>query len=287
MATIAEYADAFNRDGVLIGARVLDPGEASAYRDRIETFERAFAATLPVAEMFRTGAHIVSTAVDALVRHPKVLEVVGALLGPDLMVWDSDVIIKEPRSEGYISWHQDLRYWGVDSHNAVTAWIALTDATGDMGCMRFVPGSHREGLLDHTDTFEGGNLLTRGQTVAREIDEATTVLGELRAGEMSVHHGLTLHASIPNRSDRRRIGLAIRYATPALRQLVAERDYAQLVCGTDRFGHFQPVPRPAADGDPDAVAAWRRITEDQSAAYFEGVDDDKKSWTGGNAARPD
>ena len=281
---MTDLADAFRRDGVLTGARVLEPDEAAAFLDRLERFRRDHRARLPVDDMFRTGVHLVSTAADELVRHPRVLEVVAALLGPDLIVWDSDVFIKEPRSEGFASWHQDLRYWGVDSHDAVTAWIALTDATGEMGCMRFLPGSHREGLLDHADTFARGNLLTRGQTAARRIDESEAVPGALRAGEMSVHHGLTLHASTPNRSGRRRVGLAVRYATPAMRQVAGAVDYAQPVLGEDRFGHFRPAPRPASDAHADAVAAWRRIVEDQAAAYFEGVEAGGRSWTGGGAA---
>jgi non-heme Fe2+,alpha-ketoglutarate-dependent halogenase len=275
---------AFERDGVLVGIDVLTREEADAYLARIEAFEKSRAADLPVPAIFRTGAHIAMTAVDELVRHPGILEPVAALLGPDLMVWDSDVIIKEAGSEGFISWHQDLRYWGVDSTDAVTAWLALTDASGAMGCMRFIPGSHREGLVDHTDTFQDGNLLTRGQTVAREIDEKSAILGALDAGQMSIHHGLTFHASLPNRSDRRRVGLAIRYTTPAMRQIVADRDYAQLVAGEDRYGHFETVPRPAADGDAEAMAAWKRITDDQAAAYFAGVEAEKQSWTGGYAA---
>ncbi|MBN34883.1 MAG: phytanoyl-CoA dioxygenase [Rhodospirillaceae bacterium] len=280
-----DHASDFERDGVLVGVDILNSDEAATYLASIERFERDRADDLPVQEIFRTGAHMVLSAVDELVRHPSVLDCIEALLGPDLMVWDSDILIKEPHSEGYISWHQDLRYWGVDSTYALTAWIALTDATREMGCMRFLPGSHHEGLLDHTDTFEGRNMLSRGQTAAFEVDEAATTSGDLRAGQMSVHHSLMLHASTPNRSDRRRVGLAIRYATPALRQIVADRDYAQLVRGEDRHGNFLPAPRPDFGASPDAVAAWRRITDDQAAAYFQGVDEDKKTWTGGDATR--
>jgi hypothetical protein len=280
------YTAEFERDGFLVGAEILSREEAAEFLGRIETFERGRAGDLPVQEIFRTGAHMMISAVDELVRHPKVLACISALLGPDLMVWDADVIIKEADSKGFISWHQDLRYWGVDSDEAVTAWIALSDASGEMGCMRFLPGSHRHGLLDHTDTFDGENLLTRGQTAAMEINLDDTTLGELRAGQMSVHHGLTLHGSMPNQSDRRRVGLAIRYTKPSLRQLVAERDYAQLVMGEDQYGHFLPVPRPDNEGSARALADWRRITEDQAAAYFAGVEPDKQSWTGGDGSKP-
>ncbi len=278
----SSIAETFQRDGFITGIRVLEPDAAHATLDRIEEFERVHRGDLPVHEMFRTGTHIVMRTVDEMIRHPRVLDVVRTLLGPNLIVWDSDIIIKEPRTEGFVSWHQDLRYWGVDSHDAVTVWIALTDATGAMGCMRFLPGSHRAGLIDHEDTFETGNLLTRGQNVRWTIDESRTRYGELSAGEMSVHHGLTMHASEPNRSSARRVGLVIRFATPAMQQVVAERDYAQLVCGTDAFDHFVPVPRPRTDAAPEAVALWRKISEDRAGAYFSGVKEGNRRWTGGD-----
>lgn len=267
----SEIADAFRRDGFIAGVRVIEADDAAAVLGKIDAFARTHSGHLPVAEMFRTGSHLVMRAVDDMVRHPRVLDVVRQLLGDDLIVWDSDVFIKEAHSQGYVSWHQDLRYWGVDFHDAVTAWIALTDATGAMGCMRFLPGSHRAGLVDHEDTFETDNLLTRGQNVRWEIDEGETRLGELKAGQMSVHHGLTMHASEPNRSADRRVGLVARFATPAMRPVVIERDYAQLVCGEDAFGHYTPVPRPRADASPEAVALWRKVAGERAGAYFSGV----------------
>lgn len=280
----SEIADAFRRDGFIAGVRVLEADAAAAVLEKIDAFARTHAGHLPVAEMFRTGSHLVMRVVDDMVRHPRVLDVVRELLGDDLIVWDSDVFIKEAHSQGYVSWHQDLRYWGVDSHDAVTAWIALTDATGAMGCMRFLPGSHRAGLVDHDDTFETDNLLTRGQNVRWEIDEDETRFGELKTGEMSVHHGLTMHASEPNRSADRRVGLVVRFATPAMRPVVIERDYAQLVCGEDAFGHYTPVPRPCVDASPEAVALWRKVTGERAGAYFSGVAEEDRRWTGGKAA---
>ncbi len=277
-------ADTFRRDGFIAGARVLEADAAAAVLERVDTFARTHADGLPVAEMFRTGSHIVMRVVDEMVRHPRVLDVVRQLLGDDLIVWDSDVFIKEAHSQGYVSWHQDLRYWGVDSHDAVTVWIALTDATGAMGCMRFLPGSHQTGLIDHEDTFETDNLLTRGQNVRWEIDENEARLGELKAGEMSVHHGLTMHASEPNRSPHRRVGLVVRFATPAMRPVALERDHAQLVCGEDAFGHYTPVPRPRADAAPEAVALWHKVTGERAGAYFAGVAEEDRRWTGGRAA---
>ncbi len=256
----------------------MEAGEADALRVRLETIERQVEGDPPLADLRRTNAHLVFTLVDELVHDARILDAVEPLLGPDLLLWDSDLIIKEPQTPGFISWHQDLRYMGIQPLDSLTAWLALSSATGDMGCMRFLPGSHQHGLFEHVDTHADTNLLTRGQTVTEGVDESIAVAGPLKAGEMSIHHGLTLHASEPNRSAHRRVGLAMRFLTPAAQQTLGERDYAALVRGNDSHGHFLPVPRPTADLASDAIAEWRRISDEQSAYYFNGGE---ANWSGG------
>ena len=216
---------AFAEDGFLAPISIMEADEADKLRVRLETVERQADDDLPLADFRRTNAHLVFTVVDELVHDGRILDAIESLLGPDLLIWDSDLIIKEPNTPGFISWHQDLRYMGIEPLESLTAWLALTPATGDMGCMRFLPGSHRHGLFEHVDTHADKNLLTRGQTVTQGIDEATAVAGPLLAGQMSIHHGLALHASEPNHSGRRRIGLAMRFLRPTARQTLGERDY--------------------------------------------------------------
>ena len=67
--------------------------------------------------------------IDEITRLPTVLDPVRAILGPDVMVWDANLFIKEARSNGYVSWHQDLTYWYLDDVDEVTAWVALSPAT--------------------------------------------------------------------------------------------------------------------------------------------------------------
>jgi len=205
------------------------------------------------------------------VRTPRILDVVESILGPDIMVWGSTFFVKEPHSESYVSWHQDLRYWGFDSDAQVSAWVALSPVTRENGCMRLVPGSHKGELVDHNDTFDESNLLTRGQEAAIPIDEQAVVHVELAPGQASFHHGRLLHASAPNRPDERRIGLAINYIAPHVRQVVAKTDFAMLVRGKDRFGHFQHVPSPAGDLTDDAVAWHRHILTAQNEALYDGA----------------
>ena len=127
--------------------------------------------------------------------------------------------------------------------------------------MDFVAGSHKNAILPHEDTFADDNLLSRGQEVAVEIadDEKTAI--ELRPGEMSLHHGLTIHGSGPNRSDDRRIGLVIRYIRPDMKQEVGDKDFAMMARGEDRHGNFIHVPMPAENFSGDSLRLYDEICE--------------------------
>ena len=99
-------------------------------------------------------------------------------------------------------------------------------------------------IVDHRDTFDELNMLSRGQEVAVEVNEADAVDAALRPGEMSLHHGHLFHASHPNTSPDRRIGLVLRYVSPSMHQVSGQPTFAHLVAGEDRFGHFQLLEPP-------------------------------------------
>jgi hypothetical protein len=240
----------YSRDGFLFPIPVLTPAEALQYRRRLEAVEAAHEGRL-TGEL-RNKPHLLFTWLADLVRHPTILDAVEDVLGPNLLVWSSSFFIKEARDPAFVSWHQDATYWGLSEPDVVTAWVAFTDATVENGAMRMVPGSHQEQLA-HRDTFAAHNLLSRGQEIAVEVDEARGVDVLLAAGEMSLHHVRMVHGSPANRSDDRRIGLAIRYVSTHVRQLFGE-DGALLVRGTDHHGHFRPEHAPAGDLTPEARA---------------------------------
>ena len=190
-----------------------------------------------------------------LVRHPALLDRIEAVIGPDILVFHTTVWIKEAETPAFTPWHQDATYFGLEPFEHITAWIALTPSTREMGCVRVLPGSHREGQLQHRDRADPRVMLSRGQTAARDIDEAAAVDLEMAPGEVSFHHTLALHRSGPNRSRRRRIGIGISYIPAHVRHVSPVRLTASLVRGRDRHGHFDPEPRPEADGAPAALAA--------------------------------
>lgn len=267
----AEIAERFAAQGYYFPIDVLSVDEAVALRQELEALESTNRGNKFGNKSQLNYPHIIFRFADAIIRHPRILDAVEAILGPDILVWGSTFFIKEPQSEGYVSWHQDLRYWGLDSEAEVSAWLALSPVTEANGCMRFVPGSHKGELLPHKDTFVDSNFLTRGQEADIEIDDRDTILVPLAPGQVSLHHGKLLHGSGPNRSNERRIGLAINYIVPHVRQVVAKEDFAVLVRGEDKFGHFQHVPSPTRDMDDDAIAWHRRILSAQNEAMYAGA----------------
>jgi ectoine hydroxylase-related dioxygenase (phytanoyl-CoA dioxygenase family) len=143
--------------------------------------------------------------------------------------------------------------------------------TPENGYMQFIPGSHKTEQLPHVDTFHRDNLLSRGQEIAVEVDKSRAVGIPLKAGEMSLHHIKLVHGSDANRTNDRRIGLAIRYIPTYVRQTKV-RDSAMLVRGTDKYRHFDYEPRPVADLDAAALAAHSESVNRQVRALYQGTD---------------
>lgn len=183
-----------------------------------------------------------------MVSHPRVLDAVEGILGPNLTVRDTAWFVKMPRDKKYISWHQDGTYWGLHPPKATTAWIALSDSNSDNGCMRVVPGSHKH-LQPHQETYAEDNALSRGQEIAVKVDEKEAVDIVLRPGQMSLHDVAIVHGSRANTSDKPRIGIAARYMPPEVVQDGKVRQLALLVRGEDDYGHVDLIDPPQHD-DP-------------------------------------
>ena len=252
LLTVAQV-EQYHRDGIVFPVPVLSPSETAHFRAAFEEVATRLGGR-PVAQALGHTQSYFRWAYD-LATHPRILDAVEDVLGPNLLVWTVSIFPKYPRDPGYISWHQDGTYWGLDSTRVVTAWVALTDSTRDNGCMRVVPGSHRQPILPHRDTYAADNRLSRGQEIEVEVAEQDAVDVVLRAGEMSLHHVNIIHGSNPNPSDGSRIGFAPRFMTPETRQIDGEPLTAVLARGRDNHGHFQLLPGPPALGFEEALAA--------------------------------
>jgi len=257
----------YRNDGYLFPIDCLTAEEVCRFRGRLEEFEQAQGDTLgKLPDLVRSKSHLLFSWMDALVRHPRVLDAVESIIGPDILIYHLTSWLKEPHEPSHVSWHQDGTYFGLEPYEQITAWIALTDATPEMGCIKLIPGSHVIGQRPHKDAPAPGNLLSRGQTIEHKLDYTKFELMPLQAGQISLHHTHIVHSSEPNRTDRRRIGIGVSYIPPHCR-LVNEgvRVTAALVRGQDRYGHFDLEPRPAGDFD----AASRAAHADAVARFFE------------------
>lgn len=256
----------YNRDGFLYPVRVMSVADAAELRQRMENCERRHSRL-----HYAPKPHLVLPFVAELVRHPAILDAVEAIIGPDILLWDSAFIVKEPGDGKRVSWHQDLTYWGIGpADGVVSIWLALAPATVESGCMKMIPGSHRGPPLPHRDTFAADNILTRGQEIDG-IDETRAIDVVLQPGEMSLHHGRVVHGSQPNRSTDRRIGFNAQYIAPHVRQTVGAWDSATLVRGRDSFGHFAPEPRPMSEYEPAAVAFQEDTARKRKAYIYAGA----------------
>ncbi len=260
---------AYHHRGFHFPIDVLSAGEVRDFRRKLEEYEASSGG--PIKAEMRHRSHVLFTWIDEMVRHPKILDAIEDVLGPNLLCWNTSFFIKEARDPGFVSWHQDATYWGLSSADVATAWIAISPANKLSGCMKFIAGTHHS-QVRHDDTFDKNNLLTRGQEIAVEVDEAKAVYVELEPGQASLHHVLLFHGSEPNRSDERRIGLAIRYIPTHLRQVVGTRDWATLVRGKDEYHNFLPAYVPKRDLEPEALAFHRQVSEEQVRVLYRGTD---------------
>ena len=238
--TAAQRA-AYDENGYVDRIDIFTASEVEEIVAELAEAEAAFGHELDAAG--RNNAHYVLPVLDRITHDSRILDAVEDLIGPDILVVGTTLFIKEPETNGFVSWHQDARYIGLEPHNWVTGWVALGDVSMENGCMQMVAGSHKAPLRAHVDTFGEDNILTRGQTVP-DVDEASAIPVEMRAGQLSLHHPRIVHGSGPNLSQRRRLGFAIQsFIAPDVDQVIG-RNWTQLARGEDKYGHHGAAGHP-------------------------------------------
>ena len=245
--------EAFEETGITYPIRGLDPDAARAFVPAQRDLESRLRSGWNLPQYPKV--HLVSRWVYGLVTRPSITGAVASILGPDILCWSSAFFAKPPCDPGYVGWHQDATYWGLEPvEQVVTVWLGLTESTPTNGCMQYVPGSHRHGLRPHSQRLDDANLLQSGQYAELVEGRDTVADCVLDPGEFSIHHARILHGSRPNASDRPRIGLSVAYVAANVRQ-TSGPDSATLVRGRDH-GNFRLESAPDADVSPVAVSAW-------------------------------
>ena len=253
--------DQFWNDGYVHAFDCLTADEARECRNKLEAYE----ATIDdkISKYVRVKCHLAFRWLWDITRHPKILDAVEDLIGPNILVYLSTFWFKDARDGKFVSWHQDSAYYGLDPHDVITLWLGFTDATSENGCMRVLPGSHKWPDQKHQETYDTDNLLARGQTIVG-LDDSTAVEMPLKAGQFSMHHERMLHSSGPNLSDDRRLGMSFTFLPTKTRCVIGRRT-ATLVRGVDEYNNWDYDPEPRTDLDPicmEEIQHWIKAYAD-------------------------
>ncbi len=240
-----EQVEAFNTQGIIGPFAVYDASQALANRTAFDALLASFRAQGKDSYAIN-GFHDRCATIWDLATNPRILDLVEDLIGPDIVAWGTHFFCKMPGDGKTVGWHQDATYWPLTPTRTVTAWIAIDDSDLSNGGMQVVPGSHRHGPLPVVRSPPETNNLLWEQVVGWEHLGKPACI-PLRAGECTLHSDLLLHGSEPNRSQRRRCGLTVRYAAASVRSWKDWNGNAIRCRGEDRASYWTHNPRPADD----------------------------------------
>ena len=227
--------------GYISPVNALTSSEAKEIRNEIEKIENKWPGALE--GINRNYIHLISPIFNKICLNKSILDAVQSIIGKNILICGTTLFIKNPNEKGFVSYHQDAKYIGLEPHNWVTVWLAVTDTNEHNGCMRMLPGSHKENLKSHEQKFDDNNLLTRGQTIKGvPLNKTEPVI--LKAGQVSLHHPLVVHGSGLNKSNDRRIGFVIQsYIGTNVNQVIGKM-FVQKARGEDeyKFHEYSKIP---------------------------------------------
>ena len=266
----ADQINQYNEKGYVAPIDALNKDEANEIKKEIEFIEKKWPNELD--GLGRNYVHLISPIFDRVAHNSKILDAVESIIGKHILVCGTTLFIKNPDEKGFVSFHQDAKYIGLEPNNWVTAWIAVTDANEENGCMRMWPGTHKEDLKNHIEKFDydKGNLLTRGQTVENvPLEKTDPVI--LKAGQLSLHHPKIVHGSGINKSKERRIGFAIQSYIGTNVDQVLGKIYVQQARGKDLFNYHKHVERPKDLMEENGISIRKKAMEDLSKIFYKGL----------------
>eukprot|EP00746_Dinoflagellata_sp_MGD_P043396 gnl/MRDRNA2_/MRDRNA2_205410_c0_seq1.p1 gnl/MRDRNA2_/MRDRNA2_205410_c0~~gnl/MRDRNA2_/MRDRNA2_205410_c0_seq1.p1 ORF type:complete len:321 (-),score=50.51 gnl/MRDRNA2_/MRDRNA2_205410_c0_seq1:68-1030(-) len=270
----AHQIKSFDRDGFLFPlSSGLSAADMISLRNRIETAEKE---SQKAGMGLFLNAHLKHKWWHSICTRPEILDVVEDLLGRNILIWKSQLWIKEPNNQSFVGWHQDATYWGLEPPDSVNVWMAVTDVMPSNGPLELLAGSH-QAALPTKDTYTADNILTRGQDIdwnsAGGLDMNKVAHAVLKPGEFSVHHLCTPHASQPNQGPGRRIGFNITFVAPHVLSVRSCAASAMLVRGMDMVGNWEHEVPPQGDvPTPTEAAAMHAKNEGQTLSLLADAD---------------
>ena len=215
-----EDVEHFRREGYLLPHRQLFSEEKLARLEQIFNEHLADKGT-KLSDELDTPHYRDDRLLDFLLSD-EVLDTVEPLVGPDIALWSSHFISKDPFTGRATPWHEDSAFWEgrFDAYDRiVTIWLALENpSTTENGCMRVIPGSHLAGGF--SDNYVPTDMTEKTfHAEIAEVDESQAVDFELQRGEFSMHDGRIVHGAKPNHSPVRRTGYTMRYFPSSVKML--------------------------------------------------------------------
>ena len=260
-----EQLDYYKNKGYISPVYALTSTEAKEIRDEIEKIEKNWPKALE--GINRNYVHLISPVFNKVCLNKNILDAVESIIGKNILICGTTLFIKNPKEKGFVSFHQDAKYIGLEPHNWVTVWVAITDANEKNGCMRMLPGSHKENLKHHEENFDENNLLTRGQTIKNiSLDKTEPVI--LKAGQMSLHHPKIVHGSSLNNSDDRRIGFVIQSYIGSNVDQVLGKMYVQKARGEDKYKYHEYSNIPSELMGRKEVISQNKANEELSKIFY-------------------
>ncbi len=261
---LKQYED----QGYISPIEVLSSSEALEAREEIELIEKKMPNEID--KSGRYNVHLISPKLDSIVHNSNILDAVESIIGKDILVCGTTLFIKNAYERGYVSFHQDAKYIGLEPHNWVTAWIAITDSNEENGCMRMWSGTHKDKIKFHNQKFDKNNLLTRGNTFENvHLEKTTPVI--LKSGQMSLHHPTIVHGSDLNKSSDRRIGFVIQSYIGTNVDQVLGKMYVQLARGKDRFQYHHHVKRPIKLMNKENISLRKKANDELAKIFYKGA----------------
>lgn len=219
-----EQVDFFNENGFLPGIKMLDQKQIDGLRNALNKLTDA---NHPGNELFyefhsnesvdentilfhALGAWRIEPAFHDVLWNPRFVMAASQLLGnKPVRFWHDQLFYKPAKKGGVVAWHQDYSYWTRTKPLAhLTCWCGLDDSTVENGCVQYVPGSHRWGLLDKPE-LAGDMMGIMDYLTAEQQSQFHPIPIETKAGEAIFHHPLVLHGSGENKSSRPRRAFVI------------------------------------------------------------------------------
>ena len=258
----------FEQQGFITEIDVLSPEKTGYYTRQCQAFVDAYHNHPNYSEWTYYRTELVLKWVSDLASESSLLDIVEALIGPDILLWNAFLPAKPPETDAHFGWHQDATYWPVaPKDQIVSAWIALSPVNQQSGGMQMVRGSQLGGQLTHETTYDATSMLKRGQQVTTPVDEKAICNIDLQPGQASFHHTLTLHRSGPNQSDQWRLGVGFNFVSAAVAPLPGYEDSAMPLRGNTANSRFAFTRPPTSDLDTAALENYRTALERQSKRY--------------------